>query len=61
MAYGVQTTYRNGTRITVPYGSYEDARRECLVRLGCWVHNPCIMDIRIVIWESELTDCVRTL
>ncbi len=41
--------------------SYEDARRDCLVRLGCWVHNPNIMDIRIVIWESELTDCVRTL
>ncbi len=53
MAYGVQTTYRNGTRITVPHCSYEDASRDCLTRLGCWVDNPCIMDIRIVVYESE--------
>lgn len=53
MAYGVQTTYKDGKKIVVLCDSFYDAQNDCETKLKYWKVSPMITDIRVVIIELD--------
>lgn len=53
MAYGIITTFKDGSQQTTMLDSFFHAQVERLVRTAEWAKNPQITDVRLVVVEVE--------